>query len=44
MLAVARQIAPETADILAQHLTAAPPAHRTTVTPAEARERVAARV
>ena len=42
MLAVARRIAPETADILAQHLTAAPPARHTTVTPAEARERMAA--
>jgi hypothetical protein len=41
MLAVARQIAPETADVLAQHLTAAPPAHRRTITPAQARERLA---
>jgi uncharacterized protein (DUF2236 family) len=42
MLAVARRIAPETADVLAQHLTAGPPAQRRTITPAEARERVAA--
>ena len=41
MLAVARQIAPETADVLAQHLSAGPPAHGGTVTPAEARERLA---
>jgi hypothetical protein len=42
MLAVARRIAPETAEVLAQHLTAGPPAHRRTITPAEARERLAA--
>jgi hypothetical protein len=42
MLAVARRIAPETADVLAQHLSAGPPAHRRTITPAEARERLAA--
>lgn len=41
MLAVARQIAPETAEVLAQHLSAGPPARRTTTTPAEARERLA---
>jgi hypothetical protein len=28
--------------VLAQHLTAGPPAHRRTITPAEARERLAA--
>lgn len=43
MLTVARRIAPETAEVLAQHLTAGPPAHRSTVTPAEARERLAVR-
>jgi len=42
MLAVARRIAPETADVLAQHLSARPPARRSTVTPADARERLAA--
>jgi uncharacterized protein (DUF2236 family) len=42
MLAVARRIVPETADVLAQHLTAGPPALRRTVTPSEARERLAA--
>jgi hypothetical protein len=41
MLALARRIAPETADVPAQHLTAGPPALRRTVTPA-ARERLAA--
>jgi uncharacterized protein (DUF2236 family) len=42
MLAVARRIAPETAEVLGQHLTAGPPARRMTVTPAQARERMAA--
>ena len=42
MLAVARRIAPETAEVLASALTAGPPAQRRTVTPAEARERLAA--
>jgi hypothetical protein len=42
MLAVARRIAPETAYVLAQHLTAGPPAQLQTITPAEARERLAA--
>jgi hypothetical protein len=41
MLAVARRIAPETAEVLAQHLSAGPPAHKRTITPAEARERLA---
>jgi hypothetical protein len=41
MLAVARRIAPETAEVLAQHLTAGPPARLSTITPAEARERLA---
>jgi len=43
MLGVARHIAPETADVLAQHLTCRPPARRTTVTPAGARERLTVR-
>jgi uncharacterized protein (DUF2236 family) len=42
MLTVARRIAPETAEVLAQHLTAGPPARLSTTTPAEARERLAA--
>jgi uncharacterized protein (DUF2236 family) len=42
MLAVARRIAPETAEVLAQHLAAGPPARLSTITPAEARERLAA--
>ena len=42
MLAVARRIAPETADVLTLHLTAAAPARQATITPAEARERLAA--
>jgi uncharacterized protein (DUF2236 family) len=41
-LAVARRIAPETADVLAQHLTAGPPALVRTVTPSEVRERLTA--
>jgi hypothetical protein len=41
MVAMARQLAPQTAEILAQHLTAGPPASPQTVTPAEARERLA---
>jgi uncharacterized protein (DUF2236 family) len=39
-LGVARVIAPETADVLAQHLKAGPPAQPRTTTPAEARERM----
>jgi uncharacterized protein (DUF2236 family) len=39
MLAMARTLVPETAEVLAQHLTAGPPALPYTVTPAEARER-----
>ncbi len=42
MLAVARRIAPETADVLAQHLSAGPPAQHRIITPAEARELLAA--
>jgi uncharacterized protein (DUF2236 family) len=42
MLGVARHIAPETADVLAQHLKSGPPARQTTITPAEARERLVA--
>ena len=37
MLAMARGLVPETAEVLAQHLTACPPALRRTITPAEAR-------
>jgi hypothetical protein len=44
MLAMARMLVPETAEVLAQHLTAAPPALPCTVTPAEARERLTAHV
>jgi hypothetical protein len=40
MLAMARVLVPETAEVLAQHLTAGEPALRRTVTPAEARERL----
>jgi uncharacterized protein (DUF2236 family) len=42
MLGMARALVPETAEVLAQHLTAGPPALRRTTTPAEARERLAA--
>ena len=42
MLAVARRLAPETAEVLARHLTAVPPARQTTITPTEAREGLAA--
>jgi hypothetical protein len=41
MPAVARRIAPETAEVLAQHLAAGAPVHLRTITPAEARERLA---
>ena len=41
MLAVARRLVPHTAEILAQHLAAGPPASPTTITPAKARERLA---
>jgi uncharacterized protein (DUF2236 family) len=41
MLAVARRLVPHTAEILAQHLAAGPPASPTTITPAQARERLA---
>jgi uncharacterized protein (DUF2236 family) len=40
MLGVARHIAPETAEVLARHLKSGPPARQTTITPAEARERL----
>jgi hypothetical protein len=40
MLAMARTLVPETAEVLAQHLTAGEPTLRCTVTPAEARERL----
>jgi uncharacterized protein (DUF2236 family) len=40
MLAMARGLVPETAEVLFQHLTAEEPALRCTVTPAEARERL----
>jgi uncharacterized protein (DUF2236 family) len=42
MLAVARRVAPETAEVLTRHLTATPPARLSTITPAEACERLAA--
>jgi hypothetical protein len=42
MLAVARQIAPETAEVLAVHLTSGAPTQCRIVTPAEVRERMAA--
>jgi hypothetical protein len=42
MLAMARRLVPETAEVLAEHLTADPPALPCTVTPAEARERLTA--
>ncbi len=41
LLAAARHLVPHTADILAQHLSAGPPVSATTITPAEARERLA---
>ncbi len=40
MLAMARGLVPETAQVLAQHLAAGEPVLRRTVTPAEARERL----
>jgi hypothetical protein len=40
MLAMARGLVPETAEVLLQHLTAEEPALRCIVTPAEARERL----
>jgi hypothetical protein len=42
MLAMARGLVPETAEVLAQHLTAGPPTRPRTVTPGEARERLTA--
>ncbi|MCV7279751.1 DUF2236 domain-containing protein [Mycolicibacterium flavescens] len=42
MLAVARRIAPATADVLEAHLTSGAPTNAHTVTPAEARERLIA--
>jgi hypothetical protein len=42
MLAVARRIAPETAEVLASHLFSGPPRQPRTVTPAEVRERLLA--
>jgi hypothetical protein len=41
LLAAASQLVPHTAAVLAQHLKAGPPASLRTVTPAEARERLA---
>ena len=41
LLAAARQLVPHTAAVLSQHLKAGEPASRCTVTPAEARERLA---
>jgi hypothetical protein len=37
MVALARRLVPHTAEVLAAHLTAAPPAELRTVTPTEAR-------
>jgi hypothetical protein len=37
-------LVPETAEMLAEHLKSGPPALRSTVTPAEAREQLAAHV
>ncbi len=42
MLALARSLVPETAEVLFHHLTAQEPILRRTVTPAEARERMKA--
>src|SRR6478609_4698616 len=42
MLAVARRIAPETAEVLASHLDSGPPAQKRTVTPTEVRGRLMA--
>jgi uncharacterized protein (DUF2236 family) len=42
LLAAANQLVPHTAAVLAQHLSADPPAEARTVTPAEARERLVA--
>jgi hypothetical protein len=42
MLAVARRIAPETAEVLASHLASGPPAENRTVTPTGVRERAMA--
>lgn len=41
MLALARRLVPHTAEVLAGHLTAPPPAEQRTVTPAQAREQLA---
>jgi hypothetical protein len=41
LVAMARRLAPQTAEILAQHLAAGPPASPQTITPAQARERLA---
>lgn len=41
LVAMARRLVPKTAEILAQHFSAGPPALPQTVTPAEARERLA---
>ena len=41
LLTMAGRLVPQTADVLAQHLSAGPPALRRTVTVAEARERLA---
>jgi hypothetical protein len=41
LLAAASQLVPHTAAVLAQHLKAGEPASRRTVTPSEARERLA---
>lgn len=41
LLAAERRLVPHTADVLAQHLTAGPPASPKTITAAEARQRLA---
>jgi uncharacterized protein (DUF2236 family) len=44
LVAMAHRLVPRTAEVLAQHLTAGPPALLQTITPTEARERLAANV
>lgn len=41
LLAAERRLVPHTADVVAQHLTAGPPASPKTITAAEARQRLA---
>jgi hypothetical protein len=42
MRAMSRRLVPETAKVLAQHLTAGPPADPRTVSPTQVRERLVA--